>query len=388
MKVSDELQRNRFYNVLKEKGLDDVNSAWLDKIKSYRTEDVERVLSDRPGIYDPDRVAALVSPAAGNYLEQMAQQAHELTVQRFGRTIHLYAPLYLSNKCCNSCLYCGFNKNSDFERTRLTIDQAVKDAEVIRSEGFRDLLLVSSEDRQWVTLDYLTELSERLLDKFSSISMEIHQLEKEEYKRLFEAGIEGVTIYQETYFEDVYKRYHLGGPKADYKRRLRAADDVCSAGMRNIGLGSLLGLNNWRLETMALAEHARYLMKHYWKSRVSFSFPRIRPANKVEADLFDHLVSDKELTQMILALRLCFADAGLVLSTREPAFLRDNFLNLGITKVSAGSKTNPGGYAGKCKATEQFEISDTRSPKEVAERIRKAGMEPVWKDWDKSFISG
>lgn len=326
-----------------------------------------------------------MAPAAGDYLEQMAQQAHKLTIQRFGRTIQLYAPLYLSNQCCNSCVYCGFNKDSTFDKTRLTIDQVVRDAEVIASEGFRDLLLVSSEDRNWVTIDYLCELAEQLREKFSSLSIEIHQLERDEYKRLYESGIEGVTIYQETYSRDVYERYHLAGPKADYEKRLRAADDICSSGMRNIGLGALLGLNDYRQETLALAEHAAYIMKNYWRTKVSISFPRIRPANAVQDKMFQHIVTDEQLVQMVLALRLCFADAGLVLSTREPAIIRDNFLNLGITRVSAGSKTNPGGYSSD-NATEQFEISDSRSPAEVAEVIQQAGLEPVWKDWDKNFI--
>ena len=384
--MAEQDNKNQFLNILKTKKLHLTSNKWLTKIESYDVSDVDRVLSRPPGRYDIESLSILLSPAAEQRLEQMAQLARQLTIQRFGRTVHLYAPLYLSNLCCNSCLYCGFNKDAEYEKTRLTIDQAVRDAEIIHNEGFRDLLLVSSEDRQWVTIDYLCELAERLRDKFSSLSIEIHQLEKDQYKKLFEAGIEGVTIYQETYFRDVYEKFHPAGPKADYARRIRAADDLCSAGMRNIGLGALLGLNDYRLDTLSLAEHAYYLMKKYLQSRVPFSFPRIRPANKVQAQMFDDIVTDTQLTQMVLALRLSFADTGLVLSTRESAELRDNFLNLGITRVSAGSKTNPGGYSSDCKATEQFEIDDSRSPAEVAQKIRQSGLEPVWKDWDRNFI--
>ena len=209
----------------------------------------------------------------------------------------------------------------------------------------------------------------------------------EEYRRLFEAGIEGVTLYQETYNRRAYRYYHPTGPKADYDNRLTAPDRMAAAGMREIGLGALLGLTDWRTETLALAEHAHYLMKHYWQSHVSFSFPRLRPAFDVDRSQFEHLLTDKDLTQMITALRLCFADAGLVLSTRERAALRDNLINLGITKMSAGSKTNPGGYSGCSDSIGQFEVDDTRTPAQVAAMIKQQGLEPVWKDWDTVFTT-
>jgi 2-iminoacetate synthase len=221
---------------------------------------------------------------------------------------------------------------------------------------------------------------------FSSLSLEIHQLECEEYRRLLAAGIEGVTLYQETYDPKTYARYHRAGPKADFNRRLRAFDDIAAAGMRRLGLGSLLGLADWRMEALALGIHAQYLMKRYWRAHVSFSFPRMRPANNVQAEQFEHLQDDRSLVQMILALRLCFADAGLVLSTRESAALRNHLLPLGITRMSAGSKTNPGGYSGDHQAAEQFQVDDARSANEVADMIRAQGREPVWKDWDTAFI--
>lgn len=226
-------------------------------------------------------------------------------------------------------------------------------------------------------------MASNLCGKFSSISVEVYQMTAGEYARLFAAGIDGVTLYQETYNRRAYRCYHPAGPKADYDNRLTTPDNIACAGMREVGLGVLLGLADWRLEALALAEHAHYLVKRYWQSHVSFSFPRLRPAHQVDGLQFEHLVSDANLVQMITALRLCFADAGLVLSTRESAELRDHLIKLGITKVSAGSKTSPGGYSGRADATEQFQIDDNRTPAQVAEMIKAQGAEPVWKDWER-----
>ena len=371
---------------LAEKGLDGDGRRWHQRLENIHPDDVEMVLSEPAGSYNFEKLLTLISPAGRKFLEEMAQLAHQLTVQRFGRTIRLYAPLYLSNYCTNSCRYCGFNKENKFERTRLTIDQAVEEANIIASEGFRDILLVSSEDRQFVSVDYLAELARKLRGKFASISIEVYQLSSAEYAKLFEAGIEGVTLYQETYNREAYTYYHPSGPKSDFDNRLDTPDNIAAAGMREVGLGVLLGLTDWRIETLALAEHAHYLIKRYWQSHVSFSFPRLRPAYEIGCSQFRHLLSDKNLVQMITALRLCFADAGLVLSTRERAPLRDHLVKLGITKLSAGSKTNPGGYSGHSGAIEQFEIDDNRSPAHVAAMIKQQGFEPVWKDWDIAFI--
>lgn len=369
--------------LLADNGLHGDPARWQKRLDQVSRSDVEKTLSQPPGSYSLDRLLALISPAAENYLEQMAQLAHSLTVRRFGRTIRLYAPLYLSNFCANSCLYCGFNKENRSQRIRLTLNEALAEAEFIASEGFRDILLVSSEDPAFIDVDYLAALAGRLRDTFSSISVEIYQMTAAEYAALFAAGIDGVTLYQETYDRRAYDYYHPAGPKADYDNRLATPDNIARAAMREIGLGVLLGLADWRIETLALAEHAHYLIKRYWKSRVSFSFPRLRPAYEVDGLQFDHLVSDKNLAQMITALRLCFADAGLVLSTRESARLRDHLIRLGITKVSAGSKTSPGGYSARTHATEQFRIDDDRTPAQVAEMIKAHGAEPVWKDWER-----
>ncbi|MGA2069743.1 MAG: 2-iminoacetate synthase ThiH [Sedimentisphaerales bacterium] len=372
--------------ILADRGLDGSGrDIWTKRLGEITEDEVKWALSRKPGYYVLDRLLMLISPAAENYIEQMAQIAHQLTLQRFGKTVRLYAPLYVSNYCVNGCLYCGFSTNHQFSRIRLTIEQALAEADIIAKEGFRDLLLVSSEDKTFITVDYLAELASKLRPKFSSLAVEIYQMSTEEYSKLFAAGIEGVTLYQETYDRETYRKYHPAGPKADYDYRLSAPDSFGQAGMREIGLGALLGLNDWRLETLALAEHAHYLMKKYWKSRVSFSFPRLRPAKDVDQKQFS-LLSDKNLVQMLLALRLCFADAGMTISTREPAHLRDQLVKLGITRMSAGSKTNPGGYASHTDSVGQFDIDDSRSPAQIAAMLKSQGLEPVWKDWDSAFI--
>ena len=372
--------------LLKQKQLDSHSDIWRERIDCVTDSDVEKALSMPAGVFSLEKLLVLIAPTAGKYLEQMARAANRLTIQRFGRVVRMYAPLYVSNYCNNGCLYCGFNKTHHYQRSRLTIDQAMKEADVIASQGFRDILLVSGEDRKFINIDYLVELTHRLREKFSYIAAEIYQLEPEEYADLFKAGVEGVTIYQETYDRQQYQYWHPTGLKADYDRRLIAADSVCSAGMREIGLGVLLGLKDWRIETLAMGLHANYLMKRYWKSHVSFSFPRIRPATEVERSQFEYLMSDEDLVQMVVALRLCFADAGEVISTRESAFFRDNLIKIGITKISAGSKTNPGGYSETKDAAEQFKVNDDRSPQLVISAIKQAGFETVWKDWDRAFV--
>jgi 2-iminoacetate synthase len=369
--------------------LDRDRSQWGQRLQQATSQEVEAALASRPGSYSLTKLLALVSPPAEAYLEQMATLSQRLTLQRFGRTIRLYVPLYLSSYCINRCRYCGFNRDNTFERVRLSVDEALAEADILAAEGFRDLLLVSSEDRTFITVEYLVELARRLKDKFCFLNVEIYQMSAGPYRQLFDAGIDGVTLYQETYDRDAYARYHPGGPKADYETRLRGPDDMARAGMREIGLGALLGLADWRVETLALAEHASYLMRRYWQSHISFSFPRLRPAwgnSEFQISNSRFRVSDRNLVQMMLALRLCFADAGISLSTREPAPLRDRLMGLGVTRLSAGSRTSPGGYSDAGANTGQFEVSDHRSPGEVSAVIRAQGLDPVWKDWDKAIM--
>jgi len=371
-------------DILRERRLDGNREGWVSALDGVREEDVAGALEKAEGRYSVERLVTFLSPAAGYYLEEMARAAQELTVRRFGRGIGLYAPLYVSNHCVNRCVYCGYNASHDIPRRRLSVDEAEAEADVIAGEGFRHILLVSGEDASHVTVGHLCELAGRLRRRFASISVEVEAMGREDYARLAAAGVDGVTLYQETYNRGTYGEVHPAGPKRDYEWRLGAHDRAGQAGMRRLGVGVLLGLADWRVEALALGEHAAYLMKRYWRSAVSFSFPRLRPASEVAGD-FGHLVEDRELVQMMLALRLCFADAGIVLSTRERAGLRDNVAGLCVTMMSAGSKTNPGGYGCDTGSGEQFSVDDRRSAGEVAAVIRAAGREAVWKDWDAAF---
>jgi len=357
---------------------------WPRPVDAVSPGEVARELARERAVYNPDRLRILVSPAARPHLEEMARQAQRITRQRFGRVMNLYAPLYLSNVCTNRCLYCGFHAEHAGARRRLAVEEAVAEAQCIASGGMRDILLVSGEDRAHVSIAYLEAVVQGLRPLFASIAVEIYQLTGAEYQRLFAAGVDGVTLYQETYDRNVYARVHGPGGKGDFQQRLAAQEEAARAGMRRLGIGALLGLQDWRFEAMALGLHADTLMRLYWQSRVSISFPRLRPAAGVDVGAF-RPVADADLVHMILALRLCFPDLGLVLSTRESAALRDRVALLGVTQMSAGSRTAPGGYAAAGAAAEQFEVADTRAIPEVVAALRAQGLDPVWKDWDPRF---
>ncbi len=350
-------------------------------IESRTRQDVERAL--RQAGFSPERLAAFLSPAAPEFLETMAQQSAVLTRRRFGKAMQFYAPLYVSSHCINSCVYCGFNRHNDIPRCALPIEDAVKEARVLAEQGFQHLLLVSGEDPKGAPVDYFEQLVSRLHGMFSSISIEIYPLSTEDYARLVKAGVDSLTLYQETYLPDPYKQFHPAGPKRDFAARLDAIERGAKGGITFLGIGALLGLCDWRLEAFYVGLHARYLQQTYWRQHVSVSFPRMREAAGGFQPLFP--VSDAAFVQILCALRLLLPDAGMVLSTRESAELRDHMIPLGITRVSAGSVTTPGGYAEATQAEEQFEVQDQRSLPEVMAAVAAMGFDPVRKDWDVSY---
>ena len=312
-------------------------------------------------------------------MNQLFQKAHQLTVQRFGKTIQMFAPLYLSNECIDTCSYCGFSRTNTIERKTLSVDAVLQEAHFLTEQGFQHLLLVSGEHPKKVSVEYICEIATRLRPKISSLTIEVAPFEENDYRKLAAAGVDGVLIYQETYNEEIYKKVHLGGPKKDFKKRLEFVEGACRAGMRSVGLGVLLGLADWREEIPKLIAHARYLMKRYWQTEIRISLPRLKPcASGFQAT---HPVSDEAFAEIICTLRTSLPEVGLVLSTREGAALRDELLKLGITHMSAGSRTEPGGYLHPEESGKQFELEDQRSPAEVAAAIQRAGYEPVWKDW-------
>ncbi|MFI4963138.1 MAG: 2-iminoacetate synthase ThiH [Legionellales bacterium] len=348
-----------------------------ERIYSKTPADVERAINKNSP--DMDDFAALLSPAAEFYLENIAAKSHEMTRKRFGNTMQMYIPMYLSNECQNICTYCGFSLHNDIKRTTLTDEQILREVEVIKSYGYDHILLVSGEAHRTVGTDYFKNAIRLIRPYFSNISMEVQPMALDEYKVLADEGVYAVLVYQETYNEEFYKDYHPKGKKSNFTYRLDTPDRLGKAGIHKIGLGVLIGLEDWRVDSWFCALHLQYLRKKYWQTKYSLSFPRLRPA--VGYPDPKHIMNDKELVQLICAYRLFDENLELSLSTRETKTFRNNVIKLGITSISAGSKTDPGGYATGLHALEQFEISDDRSPAEIAEMIRNNGYEPVWKDW-------
>jgi len=350
----------------------------LETARSAGAPAVDHALAaDRRDLHD---FATLLSPAADSHLEEMARIANHITVQRFGRVIQLYAPLYVSNECIQSCTYCGFSRENQVPRRTLTVDEALSEARLLTDLGFRHLLLVSGDHPRLVSVAYLESIISRLHTVVPSLSVEVQPLRVEEYRTLVNAGAEGLTLYQETYDRKTYARVHLKGKKRNYDWRLETPERGAEGGMKRLGIGALLGLSDWRIEAVYLAAHAQYLMQRYWKAFVTVSFPRLRAASFAIPP--EHPVSDRQLARLVCALRMFLPDVGIVLSTREQAGFRDGMLKLGITQMSAGSRTEPGGYSAPEASEKQFEIEDLRTPEEVARAIRHSGYDPVWKDWE------
>ena len=335
----------------------------------------------------PGHLLALLSPQAAPFLEEMAQMARQVTLRRFGRTMTLYAPLYLSNHCINHCTYCGFNAARDIPRRALSLAEALGQAEHLLSQGIRHLLLVTGEAPARYGLAEICEVVEALRPRVASLSVEIFPCDEGGYERLGQAGVDGLVLYQETYDRVRYRAFHPQGPKQDFTRRLEAMDAGARAGFRSLGVGALLGLTPHRIETFYLALHAAHLRKHHFQARLGVSFPRLRPVSSGTPTL--HPVSNAELVQAIVAFRLLFPDAELVISTRESAPMRDRLMHLGVTRMSAGSRTSPGGYgsAEEAPRSGQFDIDDQREIGQIAEAIREAGLDVITKDFDPAFLA-
>ena len=340
-------------------------------------QDVARALS-RPEP-QPRDLLALLSPAAISFLEQTAQLAHWGTLQNFGHTILLYTPLYLSNYCINHCVYCGFNASNKFERRKLELSEVEREAEEISRTGLEHVLVLTGESRIHSPVSYVKDCVSLLTKYFSSISIEIYPLTGSEYAELVSAGVDGLTIYQEVYDPAIYDRVHPGGPKREYRFRLEAPERAGNSGIRTINIGPLLGLADWRTEAFTAGIHAAYLQRRFPDVEISISAPRMRPHLGGYQPQFP--VSDKELVQVITALRLFLPRAGITVSTRESPGLRDNLVKLGVTKMSAGSSTAVGGHTGATGDIGQFEISDHRSVGEVKTAISRQGYKAIFKDW-------
>lgn len=323
----------------------------------------------------------LLSPKAEKFLEVMARQANEITQRHFGKAILLYTPMYISNICVNRCAYCTYNIENDINRKKLNMQQIDQEAKRINAEGFRNILVLTGESEKHTNADYVVESVEVLRKHFESVTIEIYPMKEEDYKRVVSAGVDGLTVYQEVYDREIYKKVHLGGPKRNYNYRLDAPERGARAGMRNINIGALLGLNEFRREMFFTIMHGKYLLDNYPSVNISFSFPRIRP-HKGIFHLVDE-VNDRNLVQCILVARLFHHNAGINISTRERAGFRENLIPLGVTKMSAGVSTDVGGHTlDEDKGEQQFEISDDRTTNEIREALSKMGYQALFKDWD------
>ena len=365
-----------------------------EEIKQYNWNDITRRIASKNDAdvvvalskshCDIDDFMALISPAAKPYLETMAQLSRKYTQERFGKVISMYIPMYITNSCTNHCVYCGFNHNNPMPRTILTQNEIEQECRAIkRLAPFENLLIVTGENPRDAGVEYLEKALQTARPHFNNLSIEVMPLKSEEYYRLTQSGLNGVVCFQETYNRNRYKVYHPKGMKSNYEWRLNGYDRMGQAGVHKIGMGVLIGLEDWRTDVTFMAMHLLYLRRHYWQTRYSVNFPRLRPS----AGGFppNVVMSDRELAQLTFAFRIFDHDVDISVSTRETPHFRDNIATLGATSMSAGSKTEPGGYYTYPQALEQFSVSDERTPLEVEAAIRRAGYEVVWKDWDKVF---
>lgn len=355
----------------------------------------------------------LIEPKSREQLEAMAARSQAMTRRHYGKTMRLFAPLYVSNECINNCTYCGFSRDNPILRTTLTIDQVVTEARHLHRLGFRNILLVAGEHPRFVSEGYLQACIDAIKGFIPTIGIEVGPMEDDQYGELVQHGAEGLVVYQETYDRETYGKLHTAGPKKNFDWRLECPERAYAGGFRRIGIGALFGLANWKSEALALASHLDYLHKHCWKASFTISFPRMRPyaGNYQYQPNPDFFLNDRQFVQLVCAFRICFPHVGIVVSTREPAALRDALAPLGVTHMSAESQTDPGGYTGAgtedlhltvkgkrveledkaaCggnkRATEQFTIDDKRAVQQIASMLKTRGYESVWKDWDLEIL--
>lgn len=322
----------------------------------------------------------LLSPNAETQLEQTATKAKQLTLQHFGKVIFLFTPLYLANYCVNQCVYCGFNISNDIKRCKLTMQEVEKEAKAIAATGLKHIIILTGESQVYSPVSYIIDCVKILKKYFSSITIEIYPVEVSDYRDLIAAGVDGFTLFQEVYNEEMYKTVHLKGPKSNHRYRLDAPERACMSSMRTVNIGALLGLDDWRKEAFFTGLHANYLQNKYTDTEISVSLPRIRPSG---TDFHQKcLVTDENIVQNMVAIRLFIPRCGITVSTRETVEFRNNLLGLGVTKMSAGSITEVGGHSGEAKSKGQFEISDPRDVNEMSDMLYAKGYQPIFKDWD------
>lgn len=368
-------------------GMEQINSSILDEVlkarknydpAQYTGRDVLHALEKK--VLDTQDFAALLSPAAGHYLEQMAQRSIKETRRYFGNSVCMFTPLYLANYCENHCVYCGFNCKNRIHRAKLTMDEIREEYRTIAETGLREILLLTGESRNASDVEYIGEAVKLAREYFTTIGIEIYPLNSDEYAYIKDCGADFVSVYQETYDTERYGAVHLSGPKRSFPYRFHAQERALMGGMRGVAFGALLGLSDFRKDALSAGLHAHFIQKKYPKAEISFSFPRIRPfVNNPDGNAND--VGERELLQIMLAYRLFTPYAGITISTRECARFRDGVVGMAATKISAGVKVGVGGHCEEEKGDEQFDISDPRDVHEVYQMLCDRGLQPVFRDY-------
>lgn len=364
-----------------------IDSDIMDKVLSiiagydyhrYTDGDVKAALNK--DVLSPEDFAALLSPAALPFLEEMARKATWETRKHFGNSVCLFTPLYIANYCENHCVYCGFNCRNRIHRAKLTYEEIDHEMAVIAKSGLKEILILTGESRNMSDVTYIGEALKIARKYFSTIGIEIYPLNSDEYRYLHECGADFVSVYQETYNTDTYEQMHLSGPKRVYPYRFNAQERALMGGMRGVSFGALLGLDDFRKDAFASGMHAYYIQQKYPHAEISFSTPRLRPYVN-NADNNPNDVHEPQLLQVMLAYRLFMPFAGITISTRERAGFRDHVIGMAATKISAGVSVGVGGHEEDAKGDEQFEISDPRSVRDVHRAILDRGLQPVYTDY-------
>ena len=348
----------------------------------YTAKDVENAINAVNRT--PEDFAALLSPAALPYLEQMAQAAKIEKEKHFGNSICFFTPIYIANYCENYCIYCGFNCHNKIKRAKLNYEEIEEEMQAIAKTGLQEILILTGESKKMSSVEYIGEACKIARKYFKVIGLEVYPMNSDEYAYFHKCGADYVTVFQETYNSDKYETLHLAGHKRIYPYRLNAQERALKGGMRGVGFAALLGLDDFRKDAFATGMHAYLLQRKYPHAEIAFSCPRLRPIiNNDRINPKD--VHEAQLLQVVTAYRLFMPFASITVSTRECARVRDNLMNIAATKISAGVSTGIGSHSDDIedsdKGDEQFEISDGRDVKEVYNDLVKIGLQPVMSDY-------
>lgn len=370
-------------------GMEQIESDIMEKVISarnaycaedYTGADVKRALMKEQ--LEIEDFAALLSPAAEPYIEQMAQKAKQETAKHFGNSVYMFTPIYISNYCENYCVYCGFNCHNHIHRMKLNTEEIEKEMAAIAKTGLEEILILTGESRAQSDVSYIGEACKIARKYFKMVGIEVYPMNSDEYAYLQKCGADYVTVFQETYDSDKYETLHLAGHKRIFPYRFHAQERALKGGMRGVAFAALLGLADFRKDALATGLHAYYVQRKYPYAEISFSCPRLRPIVN-NANITPKDVHEKQLLQIMCAYRLFMPFAGMTISTRERAEFRNHVIGMTATKISAGVSTGIGSHSDEVeeKGDDQFEIADNRNVDEVFAAIKEQGLQPVMNDY-------